>query len=209
MSLYTIALFLHVSGAIGACVSLGIWLFGLSALRRAQRVEQVRAIAWLIIIVDPLMVLSVLLIGLAGFRMALSTWGLQTGWIAVAIFSFVLMAPIGPFVLSTRMRAIFKKAGEVPDGPLPADLDQQTHDPILVLAAYTLATILLGIVFLMTAKPPLFTSILVMSIALSLGLIISLLLWSAARMRTRPTSTHLNPLEADPFTKKTFWTKKW
>jgi len=76
MSLYTIALFLHVIGAIGACVSLGIWLFGLSALRRAQRVEQVRAIAWLIIIVDPLMVLSVLLIGLAGFRMALSNLGL-------------------------------------------------------------------------------------------------------------------------------------
>jgi len=48
-----------------------------------------------------------------------------------------------------------------------------------------------------------------MSIALSLGLIISLLLWSAARIRTRPTSTHLNPLEADPFLKKTFWTKKW
>jgi hypothetical protein len=32
MSLYTLALFLHVSGAIGACVSLGIWLFGLAAL---------------------------------------------------------------------------------------------------------------------------------------------------------------------------------
>lgn len=73
MSLYTIALFLHVSGAIGACVSLGIWLFGLAALRRARLVEQVRAIAWLIILASPLMVGSVVLIGLAGFRMALSS----------------------------------------------------------------------------------------------------------------------------------------
>ncbi|TMD60652.1 MAG: hypothetical protein E6I91_18495 [Chloroflexi bacterium] len=78
MSLYTLALFLHVSGAIGAFVSLGIWLFGLSALRRARHVEQVRAIAWLIIIASPLMVFSVLLIGVAGLEMALSTWGLQT-----------------------------------------------------------------------------------------------------------------------------------
>jgi hypothetical protein len=27
MSLYTLALFLHLSGAIGACVSHGIWLY--------------------------------------------------------------------------------------------------------------------------------------------------------------------------------------
>ncbi len=39
MSLYTIALFLHVSGAIGAFAGIGIWLFGLSALRRARCVE--------------------------------------------------------------------------------------------------------------------------------------------------------------------------
>ncbi len=71
MSLYTLALFLHVSGAIGAFVSLGIWLFGLAALRRTRRVEQVRAIAWLVIVASPLMVVSVLLLGLAGFAMAL------------------------------------------------------------------------------------------------------------------------------------------
>ena len=62
MSLYTIALFLHVSGAVGTFVCLGIWMFGLAALRRAQRVEQVRAIVWLIIVASPLMVFSVLLI---------------------------------------------------------------------------------------------------------------------------------------------------
>src|SRR6266700_970344 len=118
MSLYTLALFLHVSGAIGVCVSLGTWLFGLAALRRARRVEQVRALVWLIVIVDPFMVASVLLIGLAGFYMALSTLGLQTSWIAVALVSFVLIAPIGPFILSTRMHAIRDLVAEAPDGRL-------------------------------------------------------------------------------------------
>jgi len=41
MTIYTIVLFFHVSGAIGYFVSMGTWLFCLSALRRAQRVEQV------------------------------------------------------------------------------------------------------------------------------------------------------------------------
>src|SRR5713226_5535112 len=170
MSRYTIELFLHVSGAMGAFISVGIWLFGLAALRRARRVEQVRAIAWLIIIASPLMVLSVLLIAIAGLEMALSTWGLQTSWIAVAIVSFVLMAPVGPFVLDLRMRTILAKAGEVPDGPLPDELDRRTHDPHLATGAQTLATVLFGIVFLMTNKPPLANSIIVMVIAFSLGL---------------------------------------
>ncbi len=39
VSPFDIDLILHVSGAIGAFISVGIWLFGLSALRRAQRAD--------------------------------------------------------------------------------------------------------------------------------------------------------------------------
>jgi uncharacterized membrane protein len=104
MSLYTLALFLHVSGAIGTFISLGIWLFGLAALRRARLVEQVRALAWLIIIASPFMVGSVLLLGVGGFEMALSTWGLSTPWIAVSLVSVVLIGPIRALRLDPRMR---------------------------------------------------------------------------------------------------------
>src|SRR5262249_4380138 len=48
LNLYTIILFLHVSGAIGYFVGIGTWLFILVGLRRAQRVEQVRAFVNLI-----------------------------------------------------------------------------------------------------------------------------------------------------------------
>ncbi len=209
MNLYTLALFLHVSGAIGACVSLGIWLFGLSALRRAQRVEQVRAIAWLIILASPLMVGSVILLGLAGFRMALSTWGLDTPWIAVSLGSVVLIGPIGAFVLDPRMRTIMALAREAADGPLPDDLEKQAHDPTLVMAASILASMLLGIVFLMTTKPQLFFSILTMGIAAFLGLIISLPCWFPAQRQARSASTYINAVKADPFLRKTFWTRKW
>lgn len=62
MSLHTFVLWLHESGAVGAFVCLGIWLFGLAALRLATQVEQVRTLAWPIIIAPPHMVLPVLLL---------------------------------------------------------------------------------------------------------------------------------------------------
>ncbi len=126
MSSYTLELFLHVSGAIGVFAGVGIWLFGLFALRRARRVEQVRAIAWLIIVTIPFMVLSLVLMGAAGLVMAISTWGLQTPWIIVSLVSLVLFAPINVFVLDPRMRALFAKAGEAPEGPLPDELVKRT-----------------------------------------------------------------------------------
>ncbi len=209
MSLYTIALFLHVSGAIGACVSLGIWLFGLAALRRTRLVEQVRALAWLIIIASPLMVMSVLLLGVGGFEMALSTWGLSTPWVAVSLVSVVLIGPIGAFVLDPKMRLIAASARAIPDGTLPQTLFRRTHDPILEIAANTLTSLLLGIVFLMTTKPQLLPSLLVMGIAFLLGIFVSLLRWLVERDARYPPDYLNDGEEADPFMRKTFWTRQW
>jgi Predicted integral membrane protein (DUF2269) len=208
-SLYTLALFLHVSGAIGAFVSIGIWLFGLSALRRARYVEQVRAIAWLIIVASPLMVFSVLLIAIAGLDMALSTWGLRTPWIAVAIVSFVLIAPVGPFLLYYRMQAILAEVRELPGGPIPDNLYVRTQSPVLGTAAQTLTTVLLGIVFLMTNKPALITSIVVMGVALACGLLSGMPYLYAARRRSRRASASVTMMGEDPFLKKTLWTRRW
>lgn len=209
MSLYPLALFVHVSGAIGAFISLGVWLFGLAALRRARRVEQVRALAWLIIMASPLMVGSVVLLGLAGFSMALGSWGLATPWIAVSLVNVVLIGPVGAFVLDPRMRAIVVLAREAPDGPLPAALIMRTHDPILATSAHTLTTLLLGIVFLMTTKPPLVFAILVMAIALVLALLLSLPYWMARQRQARHRAAPTTDGEADPFLKQTLWTRRW
>ncbi len=205
MSTYTIELFLHVSGAIGVFAGVGIWLFGLSALRRACRVEQVRAIAWLIIVTIPFMVLSLVLIGIAGLDMAISTWGLQTPWIIVSLVSLALFAPINVFFLDPQMRTILAQAGEAPDGPLPDALVKRTHDPILGTTAQTLATVLLGIVFLMTTKPPLVNSIVVMVVVFFLGLVSGLPFWlRVRRAKHAPASGN-----EDPFLKKTIWTRRW
>jgi hypothetical protein len=120
MSIYTLALFVHVVGAIGTFTGVGVWLFAALALRRAQHVGQVRTLTSLIQPSGVLAVVSILLLGVAGFYMAITVWGEHATWIVVATISFLLLAPFGIFVIDPRLRAIGKAAAEVPEGPLPA-----------------------------------------------------------------------------------------
>jgi hypothetical protein len=208
MNYYSLALFLHVGGAMGIFVSIGVWLVGLAALRRAQCVEQVRALAWLMLVVSPLMVVSVLLVLAAGFAMALSSWGLRTGWIAVALASLLAIGPIGPLILDAQMRMIWAQAGAEAPGPFSDQLAAQIRHPLLGIAAQTLATGLLGIVYLMTVKPGLVGAIVAMLVALGLGIAGGMLLWrgsSGGKGHANSNSATAN----DPYLRRTFWTRRW
>jgi hypothetical protein len=188
MTGYTIALFLHVSAAIGYFIAMGAWLLSLAALRRAQRVEQVRILAQLIGRTGPLFGISVLFLLGTGLYMAITAWGLLTGWIIVALVSLILIAPLGTAFIEPRRRAIERLAQEASDGPLPESLEQHTHDPVLLTALQTVTILLLGIVFLMTNKPSLVASIIVMAVALALGLISGALVFRVAS-RSRQSAT--------------------
>jgi hypothetical protein len=194
MSIYTIVLFLHVSGAIGYFVGIGTWLFILIGLQRAQRVEQVRALVNLIGLSGPFTGISVLLILATGFYMALTAWSLQTSWIAVALISLILMVPSGAALIEPRRRTIARLAQGAPDGPLPQSLERRTHDPVLGTALQTVAALLLGIVFLMTTKPSLTGSLIVMAVALVLGLASGLLVSRATRTQLQREAIHANQM---------------
>lgn len=185
MNIYTIALFAHVVGAIGTFVGVSVWLFAAEALRRARRVGQVRTLIGLIQPSGVVAIASIILLGIAGLYMAQTTWGTRAAWIVVATISFLLLAPFGAFVIDPRLRALAKLIALAPEGPLPPALAARTHDPLVGVGLYTYIGVLLGIVFLMTTKPPLATSILAMSIATVIGLATGLLLWWAARSNVR------------------------
>lgn len=184
MNLYPIALFFHICGDVGIFIGLGVQLLSLTALRRAQSVEQVRAIAWLIPLSDLMGIISALLTTVTGLYMALTVWGWQTGWIAVALASLILFLPllIGG-VIEPRTCAIVAIAREAPNGLLPEALDQRIHDPVLGAALQTMAALLFGLIFLMTIKPSLVNSILVMAVALALGLASGLPFWYIRRQK--------------------------
>src|SRR5438093_6625452 len=194
MNIYSIVLFLHVSGAIGYFVGMGTWLFGLSALRRAQRVEQVRTLTHLVGQLGPLFGISVLLILATGLYMAITAWGLLTGWILVGLISLILIAPLGTAFIEPRRRAIDRLAQEAPDGPLPQSLERSTHDPVLLTALQTVTILLLGIVFLMTNKPSLIGSLIVMAVALVLGLASGVLVSRATHPPAQDTAAQAHDI---------------
>lgn len=112
---------------------------------------------------------SVLTLAATGLYLASSAFSFETGWIRVAIASFLLIAPIGPLVVNPRLHAIASAAGAAPDGPLPASLNARTHDPLLGAALLTMASVLFGIVYLMTNKPGAVDAVLAILIALAAG----------------------------------------
>jgi hypothetical protein len=163
-------LFIHVSGAVCLFTGMGIWLFGITAIARATRVEQVRVIADLLLMVRNIVPASALLVIAAGITMTWRAWGFQTGWIAVALGSLVIIGPVGTWVIDPKVRAIATLAHALPDGPLPLTLARRAHDHVLRLVLHTMSAMLFGIVFLMTTKPVLTSAIGAMVVSALLGL---------------------------------------
>jgi hypothetical protein len=192
MSSYTFALFVHVSGVIGMFVGLGVWLFGVAVLRRAERVEQVRLVVGPILAAGNLVVGSILVLAAGGIYMAVTAWAeARPAWILVATASFLLLAPVGAFVLDPRLRAIARLARATPDGLL-ADSDalaMRTRDPVLSAGLRMIVAVLLGIVFLMTTKPPLVWAIITVGAVLVLGLVSSSPAWWRMHARTPSTTS--------------------
>jgi MFS family permease len=187
MNPYNVALFLHVIGAIGYSAAVVVTLLGLIALRRATRVEQVRSIVGIIGLSDPVAIVGALLILTAGLYMTITVWGWQMGWINVALVSVALTATLGVAVIESRRKAIAKLLQE--DDPPVEELNRRIHDPVLGTGLYTLVGLVIGIIFLMTNKPALEDSILVIVISGALGLAASLPLWRNRRTSVMIDST--------------------
>ncbi len=183
MSIYSIVLFVHVVGAIGYCLGIGIWLFVLIGLRRAQRVEQVRALIHLTDLSGPFSGISVLLLLAAGLYMAFTEGSELSSWVLVALISLILMVPTSAAFIVPQRRALDRLAREAPDGELSPTLKQRIHDPVLLTVVQTVAALLLGLIFLMTTRPGLVISLVVMGVALALGLASGVLV---SRMRPTP-----------------------
>lgn len=181
MSLYTVALFVHLAGVIVGVGGVCAWLFALIGVRAARTVEQVRALLALYALAGNVALGGVLLIVIGGLYMALSTTLWQSAWLIVATISFVLVAGAGGSLLGRRIQVLSKAAGEASAGPLPASLAEQMRDPFTGVALNTYVAVLFGIVFLMTIKPTLVWSIVVILIAAALGVLSALPFLQAAR----------------------------
>jgi Predicted integral membrane protein (DUF2269) len=180
MKVGDIELFFHLCGVICIFLGFGTLLLATLVLARASRVEQVRAIMTPMVagrrigpeqisLIDVIVVVGVLLIVATGIAMARANNYVWSSWVEVATASFILLAPVGPFVINPRLHAIAEEAEREADGPLPASLRDRIHDQVLALAMRSSVAVLVGLVFLMTTKPTLVASVVVILAAVVIG----------------------------------------
>jgi hypothetical protein len=195
MSFYPLLLFVHVSAALVLFIGTGIWAAGVIAIGRASRVEQVRALAALLLAVRYSVPVGAFVVIAAGVVMTWLAWGFHTPWIAVTLVSLCLIGPFGTWVIDPRACQLARLAQCLPDGPLPVSLAKSTHDPVLCVGLSSQIVMLFGIVFLMTVKPALSSAALAMVIALLLGLMLGVLVrWRQALPRSGAGDTHMGEL---------------
>ena len=179
--LYPIALFLHVVGALGLFMALGLEWTGVLHLRRAATAEQVREWAAIVARLRWVYAPSFAALLLTGFYMTAAAWT-EAGWVGVALAALLLIAALG-MVLTGRRMAPIGRALAAEHGPLSSNLRQRLRDPLLWTSIQTRMAVALGVVFLMTVKPDLGGALLTTGAALLLGLVSTVPAWGRNRTK--------------------------
>src|SRR5258708_23749434 len=141
MNLYSIALFVHVVGALLLFVTLTVEGVALRQVSQAAARESARAGAAMLRlnrIGGPFSALGVLV---PGVYMTVTTWG-WVAWIVVALVSWLVIAVLGA-VNGIRILALDRSSG----------LLVGIRNPLFLISWLTRVGIALGVIFLMTVKP--------------------------------------------------------
>lgn len=173
MSVYSIVVFLHIVGAVGLFIAIGLEWVGLLRLRQAATVEAARE--WIAVSgrLGPVFGVSTVLILLAGLYLVITNWGWGIGWVEVALLGTIVFAVLGSAFNGPR-GARLDRALSGQRGPISPDLRRQLNDPVLWTSVTTMATGAIGIVFLMATKPGFPGSIVTMIVAIAIGGVASL-----------------------------------
>lgn len=162
-----VELFIHIVGVIGVFIGFGTLLLGVLFLGRARDIDEARAVARALTlgrrigleyvsVIDAIVVGSVLLIAATGLHMASYTGDWRSGWVKVAIATFMLLAPVGPLVINPRLHAV-ARATQGDQASLET-YRSRLRDPWLSISLRTAFGVLVGLVFLMAVKPSLILS---------------------------------------------------
>jgi hypothetical protein len=169
MTLYSIALFIHIVGAVLLFVTLTVEGIALRQLHRAATIEAAQVAAALLRlnrIVGPLSAVGVLIPGL---YMTATTWG-WVAWIVVGLVSWLAIAVLGA-LNGVRILAL-ERSGALLTG---------IRNPAFLISWSTRAGIALGVVFLMAVKPGAAEAVLAILLAAAAGAALALVLGVARR----------------------------
>lgn len=185
MSIFSIALFLHIVGALGVSVALGLEWVGLSQIRKATVPEDIRTILKVVQSTTRFGFASMLSTVITGIYMALAAVG-WVPWLLVVIGALVVVIVLTRLLTAPRMAAI-GQAVVMEKGSVSQSFHNLVSDPILWISIQTRVAIVLSIIFLKIATPGLGGSLLTIGIAIVLGLVSALPVFRPARVHEVPT----------------------
>ena len=169
MAAYNLALFAHILGTmalLGAALTECLMLLGVRRARSAQAVREWIGLRRLIV---PAFPLSSVLIVVSGIYLMLAQWRWSDPWILIGLIGQVAIGVSGAAIQGPRLQAIQHAVQGAPDGPVPIEVAERIHDPVVWGEICTSTAGVLGIVFLMTFKPDLLGSLITMAVALAAG----------------------------------------
>lgn len=172
MNYYLIAKFMHIVGTLGFFVALAVEWLSLMNLRHATNLAKIHE--WIRVTrgIGRLGGASMATILISGFYM-MAVGRLEAAWAIVAFGTLIVLALLATVVTRRRMAAIGRSV-ETTTESIPASLHQLLRQPLLWIVIQIRVALALGIVFLMTLKPDLLSSLLASGIAAALGVVFAL-----------------------------------
>jgi hypothetical protein len=168
MSTFSIALFLHIMGALGVSVALGLEWIGMSQIRRTTAPQEIRAILKIVQSTAQFGFASMLSTVITGFYMVLNGVG-WVPWILVVLGALLLVIVLTRALTAPRMAAIGRALGMEKGSVSPA-FHNLMNDRMLWISIQTRVAIVLGIILLKIATPGLSGSLLTIGVAIVLGI---------------------------------------
>lgn len=177
MTVYANIVFLHLAGMAGLFIGYGLEWVGTARLRAATTTNAARTWLGTYRLSLPLSGPALLVLILTGGYMAGVTGASKEGWILASFAGIVIALVIGFAMVMPRMKRI-KAALPEGDAALSADGLALVQDAVIVTLIRMRLFLALGIVYLMTVKPTLLTSIAALCAAMVIGILFSAGAWS-------------------------------
>jgi hypothetical protein len=177
MTVFSVVLFLHLAGAMALFIGYGIEWTASALFRSASSAEQLRAWLRVFKISPPLAGAGLGVLLISGGYLASLSKAMKQGWIPATLIGIFLALALGFALILPRMKRI-RATLPAGDEPFSLALRSAITDPIVLTAIRTRFMLATGIVYLMAAKPPFASSLMVLAVAVVLGAVFSVSIWS-------------------------------
>ena len=168
--MYNLALFVHLLGVALLVAAMTTTLVATLRAQTAATVQDLRSVTAVTRKIDLAIGPAMLLILSGGLYMVARggddggiSW--TSGWVDVALVIFAVMTALGPTVESGHAKRLQSAAAQLPDGPVPAELDRLRRDATALYVSFFGASQILAFLYLMTNKPGLVGSLVACAVA--------------------------------------------